>query len=149
MSLIGKIRDDLTATRKARDDSQKAMLLSTLLGEAARVGKDAGNRETTDAETMAVVRKFLKNADQAVADLNKAGRDAGHIQREIEILGGYLPASVPVAEIEAAVREIAAGLGGGNPKAALGTVIKGLKDRFGDRFDGGTMSPVAKRVLEE
>lgn len=148
MNLIAKIRADLNAARKQRDDKERIMLLSTLVGEAERVGKDAGNRETTDAEATAVVRRFVKNAEQAVADMEKAGRDAGHIRREIGILGGYLPASVPEADVEAAVREIAAELDG-KGKSAFGLVIKGLKVRFGDAFDGNSMASVAKRVLED
>jgi len=147
MGLASDIRKDLNAARKERSDKERVMLLSTLAGEVERVGKDSGNRETTDSEALAVVRKFVKNAEQTVADLAKAGRDAGHIQREIGMLEAYLPAAVSAAEVEAAARAILAGIAGGNPKAAMGAVIKGLKERFGDRFDGNAMVPVVKGIL--
>ncbi|WP_315923247.1 GatB/YqeY domain-containing protein [Mesorhizobium sp. SP-1A] len=148
MSLLEKIRSDLVEARKARTDNAKIMLLNTLVGEAARVGKDAGNRETTDAETMAVVKKFVKNAEQTLVDLTKYGRDTGSIQNEIAILATYLPAAVPVGEVEKAVEEIVAGLDDPKAKSAIGMVNKALKERFGDAFDGSTMVPIAKRILE-
>jgi len=148
MSLLEKIRSDLVEARKARTDNAKIMLLNTLVGEAARVGKDAGNRETTDAETMAVVKKFMKNAEQTLADLTKYGRDTGSIQSEIAILATYLPAALPVGEVEKAVEEIVAGLDDPKAKSAIGLVNKALKERFGDAFDGSTMVPIVKRILE-
>lgn len=147
MGMASKIRDDLNAARKERADRERILLLSTLAGEVERVGKDSGSRETTDAEALAVIRKFIKNAEQTAADLGKAGRDAGHIQREIGILEAYLPAAVAEQEVESAVREILAGMAGGNPKAAMGLAIKALKERFGDRFDGNAMVPAVKRAL--
>lgn len=148
MDMVSRIRNDLNAARKERADKERVLFLSTLAGEVERVGKDSGNRQTTDAEAVAVIRKFVKNAEQSIADLGKAGRDAGHIQREIGMLEAYLPAAVSDAEVESAVRDVLAGLAGGNPKAAMGAAIKGLKERFGDRFDGNVMVPAVKRALE-
>lgn len=147
MALIKRIHDDLNAARKARDDAKKTMLLNTLYGEASKVIKDATG-EVTDSDILAVVKKFIKNAEQTINDLKKVGRDAGHIQTEIDILRNYLPAPVSETAIEDAVKEIVAGLDADNPKAALGLVLKGLKGRFGDLFDGNVMVPVAKRILE-
>lgn len=152
MSLLEKIRNDSTVARKAaiadKTLTPKVSLLSTLIGEAARIGKDAGNRETTDAETIAVIKKFVKNAEQTLADLTKVGRDTGDIQAEIAILTAYLPAALPVEEIEKAVEEIVAGLEDPKAKSAIGVVNKALKERFGDAFDGSTMVPIVKRILE-
>jgi uncharacterized protein YqeY len=147
--MIEKIRSDLVEARKARTDNAKISLLTTLVGEAVRVGKDAGNRETTDAETMAVVKKFVKNAEQTQADLAKYGRDTGSIQNEIAILTEYLPAALPVGEVEKVVEEIVAGLADPLAKSAIGQVNKTLKERFGDAFDGSTMVPIVKRILEK
>lgn len=152
MSLLEKIRADYIAARKAaiadKSQSEKVALLSTLVGEVTRVGKDAGNRETTDAETLAVVKKFVKNAEQTRADLEKFGRDTGSIQAEVAVLTSYLPAALPVAEVEKAVEEIVAGLEDPKAKSAIGAVNKALKERFGDAFDGSSMVPIVKRILE-
>ena len=64
MSLIEKIRVDQLASRKAAfnypaTNKLQADLLTTLLGEEVMVGKNAGSRETTDAEVIAIVKKFI------------------------------------------------------------------------------------------
>lgn len=147
MGLMEKLRSDLNDARRSRTDPARVALLSTLVGEAARVGKDQGNRETTDAEALAVVRKFVKNAEQTLADATRAGRATGPILAEVAILSAYLPAGVPGEEVERSVREILEAKGASG-KAAMGVVVKGLKDRYGAAFDGAAMTPIAKRLLE-
>ena len=149
MSLIAKIKDDLVAARKARTDSIRIALLTTLASEIANFGKNEGNRETRDEEALAVLRKFVKNADLTLANLVNAGRDTGAIHAEISILKEYLPKAPDAGELEAAIRDIVAGAENSNakPGALRGLVMKGLKERFGDRFDGASAGPVVARVL--
>lgn len=149
MSLIDTIKTDLLEARKARTDPARTALLNTLSSEIAMKGKNEGNRDTTDEEALTIVRKFVKNADQTFSDLTKAGRDTGAIQHELAILKAYLPAAPTVEELEAAIAEIVSGSSatGGKPGAMRGLVMKGLKDRFGDRFDGAAAAPVVGRVL--
>jgi uncharacterized protein YqeY len=149
MSLIAQIKTDLLESRKARTDAVRTALLTTLSAEIATVGKTKENRDTTEEEASAVVRKFVKNAGQTLSDLEKAGRDTGAIQHELAILKAYLPAAPTIEELEAAIVEIVAGSDatGGKPGALRGLVMKNLKDRFGDRFDGAAAAPVVGRVL--
>lgn len=149
MTLITKIKADLIEARKARVDKERIALLTTLSSEIAIVGKNDGNRETRDDEALTVIRKFVKNAEQTVGNLETAGRDAGAVHHELAILKTYLPTAPTADEIEAAAREIVAGAegNGGKPGALRGLVMKGLKERFGDRFDGAAAAPVVGRVL--
>jgi Uncharacterized conserved protein len=151
MSLITKIKSDLIEARKARTDKERISLLTTLSSEIAIVGKNDGNRETRDDEALAVIRKFVKNAEQTLTNLEAAGRsaDAGAVQHELGILKAYLPTAPSAEEIEAAAREIVAGAesNAGKPGALRGLVMKELKARFGDRFDGAAAAPVVGRVL--
>lgn len=149
MTLITKIKADLIEARKARTDKEKTALLTTLTSEISIIGKNDGNRDTRDDEALTVIRKFVKNAEQTIANLKDAGRDTGAIQHELAILKEYLPTAPTAEEIEAATREIVAGSegNGGKPGALRGLVMKGLKDRFGDRFDGAAAAPVVGRIL--
>ncbi len=73
------------------DDAQQlATLLSTLIAEAEMVGKNAGNRESTDDEVQQTIRKFLKNNQEAAAVIRDAGRLAV-LERECAVLTAYLP----------------------------------------------------------
>ena len=69
MSLIIEIKSAQLAARKARD-SFTASSLTTLIGEAEMVGKNAG-REVTDAEVVAVLKKFVKNIDETTTVLSR------------------------------------------------------------------------------
>jgi hypothetical protein len=61
MSLIQTIKADQVQARKAR--SASASILTTLIGEAEMIGKNAGDRESTDEEVIAIIKKFIKNLD--------------------------------------------------------------------------------------
>lgn len=147
MSLITKIKTDLVEARKARTDKDRIALLTTLSSEIAIVGKNDGNRDTRDDEALAVIRKFVKNAEQTVTNLEAAGRDTATVQNELAILKSYLPTAPSADEIEAATREIMATADAGKPGALRGIVMKELKARFGDRFDGAAAAPVVGRIL--
>jgi uncharacterized protein len=56
MSMMDKLRADLLTARKERSDMTG--LLTALVGEAAMIGKNNGNRETTDEEVLRIVKKF-------------------------------------------------------------------------------------------
>lgn len=74
--------------------------------------------------------------------------DSGAIHRELEILKAYLPVAPTEDEIETASKEITAGADGNTKPVALrGLVMKGLKERFGDKFDGTAAAPIVVRVL--
>lgn len=142
--LLDQIKADALAARKAHD-AVAASLGTTLLSEAAMVGKNAGNRDSTDAEVVAVVRKFVKNIDEALTALKDPERRAV-LTRERELLAKYLPAATSEADVRAAVAELVAALPERTPKA-MGTVMAGLKTRFGASLDSGLASKLAKEAL--
>jgi len=107
-TLIDRVTADLKEFRLARTDSVAINLLNTLRGEALKVGKDAEDRAPNDKETLAVVRKFIKNGEQTLADLARFGRDTTDQERELAILRRYVPAGMPEEEVLGIVREVIA-----------------------------------------
>jgi uncharacterized protein len=143
--LLDKIQAASLEARKAKD-AEKASLLTTLLAEAARIGKDDGNRITTDAETSAVVRKFIKGIDESLPHIkDDAARDRA--LREKAVLVTFMPQMVTGSALVAAVQEIVAGLAEKSPKQ-MGAVMKALKDRFAGAYDGTEASAVVKVALQ-
>lgn len=57
MTITEQIKAASLTARKARDTVASA-LLTTLLSDVVMIGKNAG-RETTDAEAVAIVKKFI------------------------------------------------------------------------------------------
>lgn len=145
MSLMQQIRDRQLAARKA--GHAEAALYTTLLGEAAMIGKNDGNRETTDAEVVAVVKKFIKNIDDTMTHLRNSITDALTDQRELlsaerKCLEQFLPQQMTEADLESFVQATVAS-GAGN----MGAVMKLLKEQRAGQYDGQLASAVAKRVL--
>ena len=107
------------------------------------VGKNAGNRETTDDEALAMVRKFLKNATETLQRLDDAGRPTDVAKEEILILNSYLPKQLSAAQLLDAVR----GMKDVDPALNVGTAMKLLKERYNGLYDGKIASEVVKTVL--
>lgn len=156
-SLMQLIRDDALAARKAahlaRDpavkaaEGDRATFLITLSAEAARKGKDDGNRESTNDEVVSVVKKFIDNANLTLSALgDKAPAQRARVEAEILILKGYMPAQVDAAAVTEAITEIVASLAERGPKQ-MGLVMSQLTARFGSSFDKAAASAQVRQAL--
>ena len=144
MSLLAQLKKDSLLARKAAD-SLRATLLSTLIAEAEMVGKNAGNRESTDDEVQQTIRKFLKNNQEAVAVIKDADRLAV-LGQESAILTAYLPPMASEAEVKAFIAETVAGLADRSPKQ-MGAVMGALKAKYGSGFDAKQANAWVKEAL--
>jgi uncharacterized protein YqeY len=134
MTLMEQIKTLQVTARKTGDST--ASLLTTLLGEAAMVGKNAG-RETTDAEVVAVAKKFIKNIDETVTALNSHNKDASVFLAERKVLEQFLPQQLS----EDALREIAL------RHTDMPAFMKHLKENYAGQYDGKAASAIAKSVF--
>lgn len=141
MSILEQIRADSVSARKS-GDKLKSGLLVTLLSEAQTVGKNAG-RETTDEETIAVIKKFIKNSNQVA----EAARDnitaETNAYKEIEILDSYLPKQLTEDEIKVIINGLK------NPTdqimgADMKSIMGYFKHMYPGRYDGATVAKYAK-----
>lgn len=145
MNLIDKIRAEQLDARKARL-SDKASILTVLLGEAERIGKDKGNRDTTDDEVILVVRRLLKTGNE----LKKLFKDnpvalAKNVS-EIELLESFLPTQLGESEIVEAAKEIVEEIGATTMKQ-MGRVMGLLRKKFGNSLNMATASKAVKDLL--
>lgn len=133
---------------KLEKDTVKSNLLSTLVAEAVMIGKNDGNRETTEAETIAIIKKFLKNTAENLAALEELGKDKTEALREKEILESLLPQQMSEDELFGRIKEIVAALPEKSPRQ-MGAVMAELKKRYDGQFDGKTASGLVKKALTE
>ena len=148
--LLKRIQDDALAARKARD-TDKGTFLTTLFSEAGRVGKDDGNRESTDDEVTKTIKKFLGNIDYSLTELDKHGvpadselRKQPHYERGL--FEAYLPKQASQDDIRSAVAAAIADLAEVNMKQ-MGVVMSKLKAQFGENFDRTFASDLVKTSL--
>jgi uncharacterized protein YqeY len=153
MSLLQTIKTAQLQARKERLTTT-AGLLTTLVGEATAVGKNNGNRETTDAEVVAVIKKFVNNITETIAVLeaqpeSTARNDAiGKAKTELYVLNFYLPKQLSEDELRAAVDAVIASSGASSIKD-MGRVMQSLKDAHGGTYDGGAASKIVRERLSQ
>lgn len=152
MSLIEKIKAQQLQARKNKN-AIEASLLTTLIGEAVIIGKNDGNRETTDAEVIAVVKKFIKNTNEMLTALNNSTGDALTESREIanaelQILNSFLPKQLSEEELKAVVDEIIADMRSRSSGVVnMGMIMGALKLAYDGQYDGKMASSVVKAAL--
>lgn len=144
MSLLAQLKKDSLLARKAADRVRGTML-STLIGEAEMVGKNAANRESTDEEVQQTIRKFLKNNQEALGVIKDEERRA-LLEQESAILTAYLPPLASDAEVQAFIAASVATLAEPGPKQ-MGVVMGALKAKYGNDFDARQASTWIKDAL--
>jgi uncharacterized protein len=133
--LKGRLRTDLTAAMKGRDELRTATLRMVLAAVSAEevAGKEA--RELSDDEVQGVLRREAKKRREAAEAFASAGREqqAAREQAEGEVLADYLPAQLEDADLAAIVADVITTNG-----------ASGMKDM--GRVMGAAQSAVAGRA---
>ena len=136
-----RLRTDLTAAMKARDEvtvrTLRMALTSVTKEEVA--GKSA--RELSDDEVLAVLTREAKRRREAADAFAAAGRDeqAAAERAEGAVLDAYLPAKLTDAElgelVAAAIEET-----GASGQRAMGQVMKAVTPRVAGRARGWALA---------
>jgi uncharacterized protein YqeY len=150
MSLIATIKAASLQARRDRN-APKAALLSTLLGDIQMVGKNDGNRDSTDGEAIAVIKKMLVNAREMleVVKVQLAGDTIAAMVRvgnEIEWLNSFLPKQLSQTELTIAIGQAISQVGATSIKD-MGKVMKALKEHHEGLYDGTEASKQIKEKL--
>jgi uncharacterized protein YqeY len=142
MSVIEKLKSESMALRKVRSPVAPAILFA--LSEIEKVGKNNGNRATTEDEAIKVVQKLITTIDENLKLNIDDGRRVA-LNFEKQILLGVLPQMASDAEITDFLRELFTGKRDGNiPKK--GDVMKALRDKFGALVDMKRAGQIATEI---
>ncbi len=150
MSLLATIRADQITARKAQNRSE-VQILSFLIDAATKVGKTAGNRESTEEEVLRAVRANLKKVQEtkdaifssSVEHEEKVVARLAECEAEITILNRYLPKQMTEDEIRAVVVKFLEA----NPGSHIGPIMKHLQQNHLGQYDGKTANLVVKAAL--
>ena len=144
--MLARIEADLKTALKAgekRRVSTLRLLLSALKNERIQA-----QRDLTDEEVEAAIRRAVKQRREAIEQYQRGGRpdlvDAE--TEELGILQAYLPQELSEGDVEAAVRAVVAEKGLSSPKD-VGAVMKELMARYRGRLDGKRAQEIARRLL--
>lgn len=136
--ITNKIKDLLLEARKAKKTAE-ITFYSTLLGELVAIGKNNGNRETTDDEAVRHIKKWVSNIDETIR-----ARGEGvctELLYEKVLCQQFLPQQLD----DVVLREIIAAMIDTLGKNQ-GIVMKTLKEQYPNQYDGKLASTIFKEL---
>ena len=135
---------DLTAAMKARD-MPRVYVLRGLLTAAKNLKVERRAQALSEADLVQLVRREVRQREEAEEFAKKAGRDDAVEQNRAEraMLDAYVPPQMDAAALETVVRGIVASM----PSPAMGPVMAALREQHAGQFDGKQASEIVKRVL--
>jgi uncharacterized protein YqeY len=146
MGLREQITEDMKAAMRAKE-AGKLGTIRLLLAEIKR--KEVDERiEVTDAQTLAIVEKMIKQRKDSISQFEAGGRaDLADIEKaELAILSAYMPAGLSEAEVDAEVKAAVAASGAAGPQD-MGKVMAILKPKLAGRADMTQVSALVKKAL--
>jgi len=145
---MDKIREDMVASMKAKDEVKLQTLRSIIA--AVQEAEVAGNaaKTLTDAEVEKVIANQAKRRVEAAEAFDEGGAtDRAAAERaELVVLESYLPEGLSDAEVDAIVTETLAAEGL-SEKAQMGQAMKAVNAKIAGRADGRMVADLVKSKL--
>lgn len=148
--LKDRLRNDLTAAMKARDEVRTRTLRMALTSVANEEVAGKAARDLDDDEVQRLVAREAKRRREAAEAFDAAGRpdQAASERAEEEVLSGYLPAQIDDAELAAIVAGAIAETGAAGIRA-MGQVMKAVTPQVAGRAEGGRVAAEVRRQLAD
>jgi uncharacterized protein YqeY len=146
MNLNAQIKSDIKDAMRAKDKQKRDTLRNIQV--AVKDIEVNQRREVTDADVEAILVKYAKQREDAMAQFKDAGRQDLVEQElaELAIIKTYLPEPMDDAELEATIKEIITQVGAESMRD-MGKVMGKAKSVIGSRADGGCINIVVKGIL--
>ena len=150
MSLKQQIESKLNKALKAKDKNTypTLRLLVSAIKDAEIAGRSKGQKEVTDSEVTAILKKMIKQRNESCEVYKKAGRNEllESETREIEVIGIFLPKQLNEEETKKICQETVEAVGASSMKD-MGKVMGALKSKHADTIDFSKVSLIIKELL--
>jgi uncharacterized protein YqeY len=142
-----RIQSDTRTAMKQRDRARVGAL--RMLGAALKNAEIEAGRPLTEQEEQTILRRQLKQRDEAAEAFRKAGREeqAASESAEAEIVRTYLPEPLSQRELEEIIDRAIDETGAKSMKD-MGAVMNCAIELSGGRADGRTLSTLARSRLQ-
>ncbi len=128
MSVTEKLKVESINLRKTRSPIAPSILFA--LSEIEKVGKNAGNRATTEDEAIKVIQKLIATIDENLKLALDDGRKIA-LNFERNILAGVLPQMASDEDVRSLLTEVI----GTEPPKNKGVAMKVIRDEYGAKVD--------------
>ena len=147
MTLKDRLLSDMRTAMKQKDTVRKTVL-SMARAAILQLEKDK-RTELDDQGVMEVIAKEIKSRKEALEMFKQGGRQdlVEQNEKEIEILGEYLPPQLSESEIREIIRETIEKVGAAGMKD-MGKVMGAVMPQVKGRAEGGTVNKLVKEMLQ-
>jgi len=147
-ALKDRLREDLTAAMKARDETRTRTLRMALTSVTNEEVAGQASRDLSDDEVRRILTREARRRREAAEAFSAAGRtdQAAEERAEEAVLSEYLPAQLTDDELGALVAAAITETGAaGMP--AMGPVVKAVTPRVAGRAEGRRVAAEVRRQL--
>lgn len=143
MTVIESVEADFKTAMKAKDEL--ALSVTRLVRTELKNKQIELARDLKDEDAQAVLKKMIKQYQDALNDFQSAGRLdlVERQQKEIDLIAKYLPASLPMEDLEKIVVEAVKSSGATDMGKAMGAAMKAVAGRA----DGNEVRAIVQRTL--
>ncbi|NUS42593.1 MAG: GatB/YqeY domain-containing protein [Mycobacteriaceae bacterium] len=148
-----RLREDLTAAMKAKDELRRETLRMLLAAITTAEVAGAQAKELSDAEVLAVLAKESKKRGEAALVYEQAGRGelAAKERAEQQLIDDYLPTQLTEEElanvVDTAIAQVAEELGERPGPRQMGQVMKAATALADGKADGKRLSTAVRNRL--
>ena len=150
MSLKKQIEEKLNEALKSKDKNTypTLRLVVSAIKDAEIAGRTKGQKEMSDSELTAILKKMIKQRNESCEVYKKAGRNEllENEKKEIEVISVFLPKQLNEAETKKICEE-AIKTSGASSMKDMGKVMGVLKSKHADNLDFSKVSSIIKKLL--
>ena len=150
MSLRNQIEEKLNQALKAKDKNiyPTLRLVVSAIKDAEIAGRSKGQKEMTDGDIIAILKKMIKQRNESCEVYKKAGRNEllQNETKEIEVISVFLPKQLSEEETKKICAEVIKSVGASSMKD-MGKVMGALKSKHSESLDFSKVSSIIKELL--
>ena len=150
MSLKKRIEEKLNEALKAKDKNTypTLRLVVSAIKDAEIASRTKGQKEMSDTDLTAILKKMIKQRNESCEVYKKAGRSEllQNETKEIEVISAFLPKQLNEKETKKICEE-AIKLSGASSMKDMGKVMSILKSKHADTLDFSKVSSIIKELL--
>ena len=152
MTVQEQVRADMVAAMKEKEEPKLTVLrgLLSMFTQELTATKRTPQDVLTDDEALAVIRRAVKQRNDAATQFRNGGREelAAAEEAEAAVLQTYLPAQLSKEEVETVVRTNMEALGI-HDKSGMGKLMGAVMGELKGKADGGVVKEVVERMISE
>ena len=150
MSLRNQIEEKLNQALKAKDKNTypTLRLVVSAIKDAEIAVRTKGQKEMSDSDITAILKKMIKQRNESCEVYKKAGRNEllENETKEIEVINAFLPKQLSEEETKKICADVVKSVGASSMRD-MGKVMGALKSKHSDTLDFSKVSIIIKELL--